>query len=86
MVAAVDLGAKLGDLLAATLLDILSCIGLLFINLDMLLAIDIRGEGLLDVVDALARKIRLLGTGRPHHHVDVRVGFLVMIGGNPTKI
>ena len=86
MVAAVDLGAKLGDLLAATLLDILSCIGLLFINLDMLLPIDIRGEGLLDVVDALARKIRFLGTGRPHHHVDVRVGFLVMIGGNPTKI
>ena len=84
MVAAVDLGAKLGDLLAATLLDILSCIGLLFINLDMLLAIDIRCEGLLDVVDALARKIRLLGTGRPHHHVDMRVCFLVVIGGDPT--
>ena len=86
MVAAVDLSAKLGDSTAAMLLDIISCLGLLFINLQMLLAKDIRGESLLDVVDALARKIRLLRSGRPYHHVDVRVGFLVVIGGDPAKI
>lgn len=60
VVAAVDLRAKLCNPLTATLLDIISCFGLLFLNLQMLLAKDIRGESLLDVVDALARKVRLL--------------------------
>ena len=86
MLAATNFSYKCFDTIATARLDIISCLGLLFINLQMLLAKDIRGESLLDVVDALARKIRLLRSGRSHHHVDVRVGFLVVIGGDPAKI
>ena len=74
------------DIIVFNIDGIISCLSLLFINLQMLLAKDIRGKRLLDIVNALARKIRLLRSGRPYHHVDVRVGFLVVIGGDPAKI
>ena len=60
VVAIFNLSGQLCDTLTTTLLDIISCLGLLFINLQMLLAKDIRGKRLLDIVDALAGKIRLL--------------------------
>lgn len=59
MVAATNFSDKCFDTIATTRLDIISCLGLFLINLKMLLAKDIRGKRLLDIVNALVRKIRL---------------------------
>ena len=56
------------------------------INREQFLTENVRRHHLFDVVKPRLREIRLARIFRPHHHMRVRVGFLVVVRGIPTKI
>ena len=56
------------------------------INREQFLTENVRRHHLFDVVKPRLREIRLARIFRPHHHMRVRIGFLVVVRRIPTKI
>ena len=54
--------------------------------MEHLLLEDLVGQIRFDLADTLPREICLTGHRRPHHHVDVWVLTLVMVGGIPAEV
>ena len=83
---ALNFAVDLGNSDAELCFQFVTSLGLLLVIRDIILAKDIGGDGLLDVVDADSREVRLVRITRPDEHVNVRMPFRVMIRRVPSKI
>ena len=81
-----NLAVDLGNSDAELLLEIVASLCLTLVVGDIILAKDISGDGLLDIVDAYSREVWFVRTLRPDKHVNVRMPFRVMIRRIPAKI
>ena len=84
--ACTNLCGQLPHLCAKCLFQIIPRLRLPAINREQFLTENIRRHHLFDVVNPRLREIRLARVLRPHHHMRVRIGFLVVVRGIPTKI
>ena len=81
-----NLCGQLPHFCAKCLFQIVPRLRLPAINREQFLTENVRCHHLFDVVKPRLREIRLARILRPHHHMRVRVGFLVVVRGVPTKI
>ena len=86
MASVLNFKSQLFDALAVSFFQVVSCRRLLFVNRNQFLTEDIASQRLFDVVNARARQVRFLRSGRPHHHMHVRILFFVVIRSNPTHV
>ena len=66
--------------------QLISGLGLLFVEMEHFVAEDIIGQLGLDLTDAFLGEVGLARLGGPGHHVDVRVLALIMESGVPAKV
>ena len=84
--ACANLCGQFPHLCAKCLFQIVPRLRLPAINREQFLTENVRCHHLFDVVNPRLREIRLARILRPHHHMRVRIGFLVVVRGIPTKI
>ena len=81
-----NFSGQLAHFRAKCLFQIVPRLRLPAINRQQFLTENVRCHHLFDVVNPRLREIRLARILRPHHHMRVRVGFLVVVRRIPTKI
>ena len=81
-----NLCGQLPHFCAKCLFQIVPRLRLPAVNREQLLTENVRRHHLFDVVKPRLREIRLARILRPHHHMRMRIGFLVVVRRIPTKI